>query len=152
VEILPLKFILVEKVTVIRRQILFTHTQIDGQVNLLGVIPVSTRKEQTPAISEYFSSNIFIFYSKAPPADGDSVWIPANKSVTLDVNSPILKLLLIEGTLVFDNSKNLTLQAHYILLHNGGRLQIGTESKPYNNSGLIRLWGNIRSRVKLYIY
>lgn len=88
----------------------------------------------------------------APPVDGDSVWIPANKSVTLDVDSPILQLLLIEGTLVFDNLKNLSLQAHYILLHNGGRLQIGTESKPYNNSGLIRLWGNIRNRVRVTFY
>ncbi len=81
--------------------------------------------------------------------DGESVWIPANKTVVLDMNSGVLNLILIEGTLIFDSTKNLTLEAKYIFIHNGGRLQIGTQDKPYTNNAKIRLWGSIRDRVRI---
>lgn len=68
-----------------------------------------------------------------PPAEGDSVLIPANMTVFLDESPPVLNLMIVEGILEFDDSiPQLELHAHYILLQNGGRIRIGSEEKPYN--------------------
>lgn len=47
----------------------------------------------------------------------------------LDDDTPELNLIIIEGTLFFDPTKNITLQAKYIFVHNGGMLKIGSETE-----------------------
>ncbi|KAJ3088845.1 Fibrocystin-L [Quaeritorhiza haematococci] len=92
-------------------------------------------------------SSQFTWGGSDPPVEGDSVHIPANHTVLLDTNSARLVLLFVEGTLLFDKTKDITLQAKYIFIHNGGKLQIGAPDEPYQNQARIRLLGNIRDRI-----
>ena len=52
-----------------------------------------------------------------PPVAGDSVVIPAGQNVLLDISPPQLYLVLIEGRLEFDTTKDLTFDASYIFLN-----------------------------------
>lgn len=63
-----------------------------------------------------------------PPSAGDSVLIPSGQNVLLDVSSPILNAIIIQGALIVDDA-DLTLDASYIIIRQG-RLQIGTWDKP----------------------
>ncbi|KAJ3227695.1 Fibrocystin-L [Clydaea vesicula] len=91
-------------------------------------------------------SSRFTWGNQDLPSIGQSVWIAPNQVVMLDVDTPRLNLVLIEGTLLFDLAKNITLEATYIFIHNGGKLKIGSKDVPYINQGRIRLWGNIRTK------
>jgi hypothetical protein len=48
-----------------------------------------------------------------PPVEGDSVVIPAGLNILLDVSPPQLYLVLIEGRLEFDSTKDLFFDASY---------------------------------------
>ncbi|KAJ1548257.1 Fibrocystin-L [Nowakowskiella sp. JEL0078] len=90
-------------------------------------------------------SNLAVWSGKPLPKDGDTVVIPPSQTLMLDIDSPNLMLLLIQGTLIFDNTvSSITLSAKYIFIHNGGKLQIGTEYEPYHKLAKIRLLGSIR--------
>lgn len=54
------------------------------------------------------------------------------------------------GELIFDE-KDLELQAENILITSGGRLQIGTESEPFQHQAVITLHGHLRS-LEMPIY
>ena len=78
--------------------------------------------------------------------EGDLVHIPIGKTVILDVSTPILSVMIIEGKLEFDDTdatgqSYLELRAHYITVV-GGTLQIGTEDEPYQNKATITLFGS----------
>eukprot|EP00595_Chromulina_sp_UTEXLB2642_P001523 CAMPEP_0196766926 /NCGR_PEP_ID=MMETSP1095-20130614/32902_1 /TAXON_ID=96789 ORGANISM="Chromulina nebulosa, Strain UTEXLB2642" /NCGR_SAMPLE_ID=MMETSP1095 /ASSEMBLY_ACC=CAM_ASM_000446 /LENGTH=2258 /DNA_ID=CAMNT_0042131985 /DNA_START=2674 /DNA_END=9450 /DNA_ORIENTATION=- len=76
------------------------------------------------------------------PVDGDFVWIPDGQSIVLDVDTPLLEFLLIQGELYFDNTKpTINLDAYYVFVY-GGLLQIGTEDQPYNNNVTITIHGD----------
>ncbi|MBN3294523.1 PKHL1 protein, partial [Polypterus senegalus] len=69
----------------------------------------------------------------------------AKLTVLLDVSTPVLKMLLIQGgTLIFDEA-NIELKAENILIANGGTLQIGTEAAPFQHKAIITLYGQLRS-------
>jgi hypothetical protein len=51
-----------------------------------------------------------------PPIEGDSVVIPAGQNIRLDVSPPQLFLVLIEGRLEFDSTKDLSFDASYIFI------------------------------------
>ena len=57
------------------------------------------------------------------PKEGDSVLIPKGQILFLDINTPVLNLILVEGELVFEDLQDLHLQAKYIFI-NTGRLQV----------------------------
>lgn len=88
-------------------------------------------------------SSSYTWGGMAPPGEGDSVHIKAGQTVFLDVNTPVLNLILIEGALVFWDQSNLHLQAKYIFI-NQGRLQVGTENSPFEHVAVITLHGNVR--------
>ena len=74
----------------------------------------------------------------------DSVVIPKGQVITLDVTPPRLYLILIQGTLIFDNSdaaNDLELRATYLIVH-GGALEIGTEDEPYKGKAAVTLFGH----------
>ncbi|GAQ89759.1 hypothetical protein KFL_005590010 [Klebsormidium nitens] len=76
----------------------------------------------------------------APPVAGDSVLLPAGQTVLLDVSPPLLNLLIVEGSLLFDDSSpdEVHLSASYIMVR-GGKVQIGTEAKPFAGRARITL-------------
>ena len=57
------------------------------------------------------------------PREGESVYIKPGQTVFLDISTPVLNLILIEGTLIFEDEQDLHLQAKYIFI-NGGKLQV----------------------------
>ena len=72
------------------------------------------------------------------PGEGDSVTIPADKTVLLDASPPALKSLQIDGTLIFED-RDLELKADWIVVH--GKLQVGTEATPFRHKASISLTG-----------
>ena len=80
---------------------------------------------------------------QAAPESGSLVNVAGGVTLFLDISTPILKLLLIDNaTLIFDDSQDLQLNVEYILVINGSRLQIGTESQPFQHRAEINLYGD----------
>lgn len=73
------------------------------------------------------------------PDAGDVVTVPSGKTILLDVSTPKLGGLQINGTLRFAR-RNLRLHTKWIMVH--GRLQVGTEANPFTNRAQIVLDGN----------
>lgn len=91
---------------------------------------------------DYWSSK-YTWGGLEPPVEGDSVHIQTGQTVFFDISTPVLNLILIEGSLIFEDKQDLHLQAKYIFINNG-RLQIGTEKSPFNHKAIITLHGNVR--------
>ena len=82
----------------------------------------------------------------SPPEAGTIVSIDSGKTVYFDTTTPILKALVIDNaTLIFDDNQDVAFNAEYILVVNGGVLQIGTESNPFQNQAVITMYGHLRS-------
>ena len=68
-------------------------------------------------------SSHYTWGGSALPCQGESVYIKLGQTVYLDISPPVLNLILIEGTLIFEDEQDLHLQAKYIFI-NGGKLQV----------------------------
>ena len=64
------------------------------------------------------------------PKENDWVSIPAEVTIILDYSPPPLGGIILEGTLIFEDLKDIELIAGSIVVR-GGKLQIGTEEKPF---------------------
>ncbi len=84
---------------------------------------------------------------KKVPKAGDSVTIPAGKTVVLDVSPPALNGLTIMGKLAFADDKDLELTTEWIMLH--GELEIGTEAVPHTRKATITLTDNVRGEAMM---
>ncbi|XP_021357928.1 fibrocystin-L-like [Mizuhopecten yessoensis] len=85
------------------------------------------------------------------PTAGDIVVIQKGQTIVFDTNTPVLKMLVIQGgELVFDET-DVELQAENILITDGGLLQVGTEEEPFQHKAIITLHGHHRSK-ELPIY
>src|SRR5271157_4540664 len=76
------------------------------------------------------------------PVAGDKVTIDAGKEVVLDVNTPPLNGLTIDGKLSFANNKDVELTTEWIMLH--GELEIGTEKAPHTRKATITFTNNVK--------
>jgi hypothetical protein len=83
-------------------------------------------------------SNPSAWASGEVPRAGQTVVIPAGRTVELDVSPPPLGGLRVEGSLVFGR-KDLELTADWILVP--GTLRIGSEANPFTHRALITLTG-----------
>ena len=83
------------------------------------------------------------------PQEGEFVVIPRGQTLLLDVNTPILSYILIQGgQLIFDPEKGdneVSLHTQGGLITSGGRLQIGTEEEPYLAKTQLVLYGHVLS-------
>ncbi|KAL4228989.1 Fibrocystin-L [Mactra antiquata] len=85
------------------------------------------------------------------PQAGEFVIVPEGMTLLLDVDTPVLSFLLIQGgELIFDE-KDVELQSNIIMITDGGLLQVGTEAEPFQHKGIITLHGHHRSK-ELPIY
>jgi hypothetical protein len=83
---------------------------------------------------------------EAPPEEGDIVSIDSGKTVYFDTTTPILKAVIVDNaSLIFDDSQDVALNAEYILVVNGGLLQVGTETNPFLHNAVITVYGHLRS-------
>uniref|UniRef100_W5KUJ5 PKHD1 like 1, tandem duplicate 2 n=1 Tax=Astyanax mexicanus TaxID=7994 RepID=W5KUJ5_ASTMX len=90
-------------------------------------------------------SSRYTWGGQSPPEKGTFAVITKGQTILLDVSTPVLKMLLIQGgKLIFDEA-DIELQAENILITDGGALQIGTEDKPFQHKAIITLHGHLRS-------
>lgn len=84
-------------------------------------------------------SNPSIWGGKVP-AEGANVTLPAGQTVLLDVSPPRLGSVTIPAgsALVFDDGADRELRTDWIMVH-GGRLEIGTEARPFTHRATITL-------------
>ncbi|KAL3886654.1 hypothetical protein ACJMK2_026634, partial [Sinanodonta woodiana] len=86
------------------------------------------------------------------PAAGEMVVIPKGQTILLDIDTPVLSMLLIQGgQLIFDNETDVELKSKIILITDGGHLQVGTETERHPRKAIITLYGHCRDR-ELPIY
>src|SRR5499427_5204574 len=76
------------------------------------------------------------------PVAGDKVTIDAGKAVVLDVNTPALGGVTVNGKLSFANIKDDELTTEWIMLH--GELEIGTEKSPHTRKATITFTNNVK--------
>ena len=73
---------------------------------------------------DLWSSN-FTWGGLAPPVEEDFVVVPKGQTLSIDVDTPILSVLLIEGgSVLFDDNQDVTLRSEHILIVNDGLLQV----------------------------
>jgi hypothetical protein len=85
-----------------------------------------------------------------PPMTGDSVVVTKGEHIVLDISPPLLELVILQGTLAFDDSQDLMFNASYIFIH-GGKLQVGTESQPFLHEAYITIHGT-RASYEIPVY
>src|ERR671913_1007546 len=76
------------------------------------------------------------------PAAGDRVAIAKDKNVILDVNTPALGGVTIDGKLSFADNADVELTTEWIMLH--GELAIGTEAKPFAHKATITFTDDVK--------
>src|SRR5690606_10311296 len=76
------------------------------------------------------------------PTAGEKVTIAKDKEVILDVSTPALAGVSIDGKLTFADNRDVELTTEWIMLH--GELQIGTEAKPHTRKATITLTDNVK--------
>ena len=79
---------------------------------------------------------------KKVPAEGAIVTINQGMDVVLDVSTPPLRGLTINGKLSFANNRDLELTTEWIMLH--GELEIGTEKSPHTRKATITFTNNVK--------
>lgn len=81
-----------------------------------------------------------------PPGEGEIAVIGKNQYIYLDTTTPVLKgILIIGGSLIFDDNQDVELNAEYIVIAEGGKLQVGTREKPFMHNAIITMHGTVRS-------
>ena len=91
-------------------------------------------------------NSIWTWGGTETPQVDEFIVITAGQTILLDTSTPILAFLLIDGgKLMYDREADgLNLQSKYILIINGGALEIGTEDEPYLNQASITMHGHVR--------
>ncbi|XRA97477.1 fibrocystin-like protein [Pycnococcus provasolii] len=120
---------------------------LPGQIPVLGSIDAESIQDPSDRPDIYEWANLWsrrtTWGGAEPPLYGDSVSIPKNTTVVLDVTPPPLGFLAIEGTLrVLDvgEGAKLALTASHIIV-NDGALLAGSRGRPYLGNFEITLTG-----------
>ena len=86
--------------------------------------------------------------NQEPPVDGDVVWIPDGQVILLDVSTPKLAFLLIEGSLHVDRHSSINIDSYYIFIL-GGYLEVGTVDRPVEGNVTITLHGDRYKTIEI---
>jgi hypothetical protein len=111
---------------------------------LLGSISagVQAAEQKASAVKATRWSDAATWPNRKVPAAGDKVEIASGKEVILDVNTPALGGLTINGKLTFANTADVELTTEWVMLH--GELAIGTEASPHTRKATITLANNVK--------
>jgi hypothetical protein len=101
----------------------------------------------------YFSyldrwSSLTTWANLEAPVDGDSVIVPKGQAILVDMNTPKLNLVVIHGEMYFEDVRDLTFEASYIVVM-GGKFILGTESRPHRNKVTVTLYGKRSKAVEI---
>src|ERR1700761_9129209 len=130
----------VPEVPVMRKNRSFLRMSLISASLLVSVFTVV--QAQSPAAKATKWSDPATWPNRKAPVAGDKVTIDAGKEVVLDVNTPQLNGLTINGKLSFANNKDVELTTEWIMLH--GELEIGTKKAPHTRKATITLTDNVK--------
>ena len=71
---------------------------------------------------------------------GDSIWIQPGQRILLDASINVY-MLIVQGSLEFDDAHDISVDANYIFVM-GGSLTVGTEEQPFQHEAIITLHGS----------
>lgn len=119
------------------------------QVSINGNYAISRSPENTTFWFVDLWSSPFTWGGGPLPQEDEFVVIQRGQTLLLDVNTPILAYILIQGgELIFDPEKGdneVSLHTQGGLITSGGRLQIGTEEEPFLAKTELVLYGHVLS-------
>jgi len=87
-------------------------------------------------ITYWSDANSWLNRNKTLPKDGDTVVIESGWNMILDINTPNLTKITINGRLTFLNTTNITMTAGSIFVY-AGELLIGSKDYPYKYNAKI---------------
>lgn len=83
---------------------------------------------------------------ESPPRKGDSVHVPKGQTLLVDQSTPELYAVVVEGTLMFEDVKDMTFDAWFIVVKEG-RFLIGSPEKPHKKKLTITMYGTRESKM-----
>ncbi len=111
---------------------------------LAGVFAAEAAQGSGAAKQELWS-NPATWPGRKVPRAGDMVTIESGKDVLLDVSTPPLHGLHLEGKLSFSDKADVELTTEWIMLH--GELAIGTEARPHTHKATITLTDTVHDEA-----
>ena len=97
-------------------------------------------------------NSTFTWGGQPPPVEGDFVVVPRGQTLAIDVDTPILSFLLIQGgSVMFLDEGDVSLHTQFVLITDNGSMQVGTEEEPFMHKAEIVLYGHVLS-TELPIY
>ncbi|MDQ2640486.1 MAG: hypothetical protein M3Y79_07890, partial [Pseudomonadota bacterium] len=112
-------------------------------LSMLAAAVFSVTAQAQEAVKSGAWSDSSTWSGGAAPQAGSKVTIGRGVDVVLDVTTPALKGLTIDGKLSFSNNADLELTTEWIMLH--GELAIGTEARPHTRKATITLTDNVKA-------
>ena len=95
---------------------------------------------------------MFTWGGTTVPGEGELVVIQQSQTVYFDAQTPVLAgIIILGGSLIFDDLQDVSLNAQYIIITSNGTLQIGTENAPFMHKANITMYGSVGS-IELPIY
>ena len=113
-----------------------------GLLLLAGGAVLKAQQASSSAVTGGRWSDSATWADKKVPAEGALVTINQGMDVVLDVSTPPLRGLTINGKLSFANNRDLELTTEWIMLH--GELEIGTEKSPHTRKATITFTNNVK--------
>ena len=97
-------------------------------------------------------NSTFTWGGQPPPVEGDFVVVPKGQTLAINVHTPILSFLLIQGgTVMFLDEGDVSLHTQFVLITDNGVMEVGTEEQPFCHKAEIVLYGHVLS-TELPIY
>src|SRR5262245_64695486 len=121
---------------------LFLSLLLPAFLILSGYTVVKAQQGSSSAVKGGRWSDSATWADKKVPAEGAIVTIDKGMDVVLDVNTPPLHGLNLNGKLSFADNKDVELTTEWIMLH--GTLEIGTEARPHTRKATITLTNNVK--------
>src|SRR5580698_4834293 len=115
---------------------------VPALLGLGGYAPLTAQQQKTTQATAKRWSDASTWPDKKVPAKDAVVTIERNMNVILDVSTPELHGLTINGKLSFADNKDLELTTEWIMVH--GELEIGTEARPHTRNATITLTDNVK--------
>ena len=120
----------------------FSHCSLQPVSCSADVPCLQAQQASSSAVKAGRWSDAATWADKKVPAEGAVVTINQGMDVVLDVSTPPLHGLTINGKLSFANNKDLELTTEWIMLH--GELEIGTEKAPHTRKATITFTNNVK--------
>jgi hypothetical protein len=79
------------------------------------------------------------------PREGDSIIIPKEETLVIDVNPPFIDTIIVLGKLIFDDTLDLELKVKHLLIRDG-EFAVGSELNPRKRKMTITLSGRYNDR------